>query len=425
MKKLESPNRLFNIFSDLNLNNKDVETKKIEIQSLEVEINGKMYKRPILKTYNMGVETFEVTERYQIKKILGSGTYGLVVLAYDSEKKKDVAIKKIKNTFTQDLLYQKRILREIKVMRHIQQVNQGNGHPNIINILDLIPPKSFDEFQDIYIVMDCMPFDLKKFMGSKNNHYTEENTRYFIYNILCGIYGIHSANILHRDLTPSNILLDEDVNIKICDFGLARGLEENHKMSTPYVVARWYRSPELLLGYESANKPLDMWSVGCIMAELIQEPNRRPLFPGESVLGQVKLILDFCGKQNKEDVKGVRNAVTYVMNIGKKEKEEIGDHPKFKHIKDKNCLDLLDKLLQFNPDKRITVEEALHHPYFKEVFDEEDLIKIPKFDFDIDEKTDYPDLIKEIIYHDIMAFNKKLGIAGDAILSDSYECVFE
>lgn len=353
----------------------------------EVLVDGKALKRPVLRTFHIKKDnaTFEVTEQYDVKKILGFGAYGQVCLAYDNIRKKNVAIKKIFNTFSQDFEYQKRILREIKLMCHFQESNDGKGHSNIINILDVIPPRSFNDFNDIYIVMDCLEQDLNKLIRSREP-LTEDNVKYFMYSMLCGLYAIHSADILHRDLKPSNVLIDKDFQVRICDFGLARGMDKNDiRMSTLYVVTRYYRSPELCLEYEESYKPLDMWSMGCIMAELLQKPTRKPLFPGDSTLKQISLILDICGKQPEEDVKGVQNAKSYVMRVGKKDKVDFKAYPKFRHIEDKNALDLMDKLLTFNPDKRITVEESLDHPYFKDILDPEDLVKIPSFDYKFDE----------------------------------------
>lgn len=377
---------------------KGVSLKKHKDEHPEIEIDGKTYKRPVLRTFHVKKDnaTFEISEQYEVKQVLGFGAYGVVVLAYDNIRKKNVAIKKIFNTFSQDFEYQKRILREIMLMIHFQASNDGKGHPNIINILDIVPPRSYNDFNDIYIVMDCMEQDLAKLIKSREP-LTDDNVKYFMYSMLCGLYGIHSANVLHRDLKPSNVLLDKDFNVRICDFGLARGMDHKHDihMSTLYVVTRWYRSPELCLEYQDSYKPLDMWSIGCILAELIQKPTRRPLFPGDSTLKQISLILDFVGKQEESDIKGVKNAVSYVLKVGKKEKVELDKYPKFRHIENKNCLDLLDKLLHFNPDKRITVEEALKHPYFEDIFEQEDLITIPKFDYNVDEsKTDDKEYIK-------------------------------
>jgi serine/threonine protein kinase len=405
--------------------------KKISLKSLmekneptTVEINGKTLTRPILRTFHVKKDNavFEVSEQYEVKEVLGFGAYGLVVLAYDTIRNKNVAIKKIFNTFSQDFEYQKRILREIMLMVHFQQINDGKGHPNIINIIDIIPPRSYANFHDIYIVMDCMEQDMAKLIRSREP-LSNDNIMYFMYSMLCGLYGIHSANVLHRDLKPSNVLIDKDMNVRICDFGLARGLDKNvdSHMSTLYVVTRWYRSPELCLEWEESYKPLDMWSMGCILAELIQKPTRKPLFPGDSTLKQITLILDICGKQKDEDVKGVQNAKLYVQKTGKKEKVDYKTYPKFRHVTDESCLDLLDKLLQFNPDKRITVEEALHHPYFKEIYDPEDVIKIPTFDFNLETESDDTDFVKKLMYESIMQFNAIRGIGGDAILSSLSE----
>jgi serine/threonine protein kinase len=214
---------------------------------------------------------------------------------------------------------------------------------------------------------------------------------YFMYQMLLGMYAIHSANVLHRDLKPSNVLLSTDMDVRICDFGLARGLNLNEKddphMSTFYVVTRWYRSPELCMSYEESYKALDMWSIGCMFGELLQKPKRRPLFPGKDTLTQLKLILDVHGQQADEDIKGVPNAKSFVKKAATKEKKPWNKIPYLKHVTDENTLSLLDGLLEFNPEKRMTVEEALKHPYFKEIFDEEDLKAYPKVDFIFDEKS--------------------------------------
>jgi mitogen-activated protein kinase 1/3 len=224
-------------------------------------------------------------------------------------------------------------LREIKLMIHF------NGHPNIINILDLIPPRSFDDFNDIYIVMDCMDQDLANVLKERNP-YDESITKRLFYQILLGLFTIHDSFVLHRDLKPSNILIDSEMQCRICDFGLSRGMDTkiDPHMSTLYVVTRYYRSPELCCEYDKSYKPLDMWSIGCVFAEMLQKPTRKPLFPGDSTLKQLKLILDICGKQEEEDVKGVENAKLFVQQTGKKEKVVWEKYPKFRHVKNEGLL---------------------------------------------------------------------------------------
>jgi serine/threonine protein kinase len=130
------------------------------------------------------------------------------------------------------------------------------------------------------------------------------------------------------------------VQCRICDFGLSRGMDTkiDPHMSTLYVVTRYYRSPELCCEYDKSYKPLDMWSIGCVFAEMLQKPTRKPLFPGDSTLKQLKLILDICGKQEEEDVKGVENAKLFVQQTGKKEKVVWEKYPKFRHVKNEGLL---------------------------------------------------------------------------------------
>jgi len=179
-----------------------------------------------------------------------------------------------------------------------------------------------------------------------------------------------------------------------------------------YVVTRWYRPPELCLAYQEAYKGVDIWSVGCIFAELMQQPKplRRPLFPGKDTLTQIGLILDVIGEQKEEDYRGVPNGVAYCQKIAEgKPKKNWADLPQLRHYTDPNAFDLLDKMLQFNPDKRITCEEALRHPYFKDIFDESDLIVYPKYSFKTDpiQMNEDPDYFKKLIYGMIDDFNRK------------------
>ncbi len=165
-----------------------------------------------------------------------------------------VAIKKVVNAFD-DLIDAKRILREVKMLRHFK-------HENVIGLRDLVPPPEDESFNDIYIVLDFMETDLHKIIYSKNE-LTDEHIQYFLYQILKGMKYIHSANVIHRDLKPSNLLLNSNCDLKICDFGLARGVKEDVDYElTEYVVTRWYRAPEVMCSCQEYDSKIDVWSIG-------------------------------------------------------------------------------------------------------------------------------------------------------------------
>lgn len=220
-------------------------------------------KTPVLVSYLIKEHVFDVLDRYEVQytKPLGEGSYGTICNAWDKEEKTMVAIKKNRNVFSFDAWYQKRIYRELRILRHLD-------HENIINLIDLIPPKSYEEFTDVYLVTEKMETDLRRIIDS-DQEITEEHIQYFLHQMLSGLMYIHSANILHRDLKPENILINSDCSVKICDFGLSRSFDfenDNPVMSTPYVATRWYRAPELLLQSRNADRGIDIWSVGCIFA---------------------------------------------------------------------------------------------------------------------------------------------------------------
>jgi mitogen-activated protein kinase 1/3 len=165
-----------------------------------------------------------------------------------------------------------------------------------------------------------METDLHKLL--KTQTISNEHVCYFLYQILRGLKYIHSANVLHRDLKPSNLLLNTNCDLKICDFGLARIADPDHDHTgflTEYVATRWYRAPEIMLNSKGYNKSIDVWSVGCILAEML---NNRPLFPGKHYLDQLNHILNVIGSPNEEDLQFIQNerAQGYIVNLPRKTK---------------------------------------------------------------------------------------------------------
>lgn len=240
-------------------------------------------------SFKAGKETFTIDTRYSLIRTIGSGAYGVVVSTTDSLKNRNVAIKMVPRAFN-DEVDAKRILREIKLLRHF-------NHENIVGILDMMPPsaKVVDDFNDVYIVTDLMETDLHRIIYSKQT-LSIDHVQYFVYQILRGLKYIHSANVIHRDLKPSNLLVNSNCDLKICDFGLARGISPERRdqtkssmLLTEYVVTRWYRAPEIMLACHEYSKPVDVWSVGCIFAELIL---RKPYFPGDDYIDQVSFAFE-------------------------------------------------------------------------------------------------------------------------------------
>lgn len=335
---------------------------------------------------------FAVGPRYNSLKFIGEGAYGMVCSAMDTTEGKRVAIKKISPFEHQT--YCQRTLREIKILRRIQ-------HENIIRMTDIIKSPSFEEFKDVYIVQELMETDLFKLLRTQK--ITNDHVCYFTYQILRGLKYIHSANVIHRDLKPSNILLNCNCDLKICDFGLARvsDPEQDHgAIYTEYVATRWYRAPEIMLNSKAYDQSIDVWSVGCIMAEMI---GNRPLFPGKHYLNQLSLILNVVGSPSDEDMGFIHNekARMYVASLPQQKKVPFSTmYP----AADATALDLLDKLLTFNATKRVTVVDALAHPYLAQYYDPSDEpVAAEPFSFNA-ELDDLPkEELKAMMWEEVMA----------------------
>merc|ERR1719505_169903 len=343
-------------------------------------------------------QVFDVGPRFKDLNYIGEGAYGMVCSATDGLRGEKVAIKKISPFEHQT--YCQRTLREIKILARFD-------HENIINIIDIKRAAKIDDMKDVYIVQTLMETDLYKLL--KTQKLSNDHICYFLYQILRGLKYIHSANVLHRDLKPSNLLLNTTCDLKICDFGLARVADPDHDHTgilTEYVATRWYRAPEIMLNSKGYTKSIDIWSVGCILAEMLMN---KPLFPGKHYLDQLNMILDVLGTPSSDTLQFIKNekARSYLCGLPYKQKRNLADI--FPDASPK-ALDLLEKLLAFNPNHRVSVEEALAHPYLEQYYDpaDEPVAQEPfRFGTELD---DLPkERLKELIYESTSQYDSQRG----------------
>ncbi|XP_078658563.1 stress-activated protein kinase JNK-like isoform X5 [Branchiostoma floridae x Branchiostoma belcheri] len=359
-------------------------------------------------TVEVGDSTFTVLKRYQNLKPIGSGAQGIVCAAYDTLTGQNVAIKKLSRPF-QNVTHAKRAYREFVLMKLV-------NHKNIIGLLNVFTPqKSLEEFQDVYLVMELMDANLCQVIQMDLDH---ERMSYLLYQMLCGIKHLHSAGIIHRDLKPSNIVVKSDCTLKILDFGLARTAGTSFMM-TPYVVTRYYRAPEVILGM-GYTENVDIWSMGCILGETVKGT---VMFPGTDHIDQWNKIIEQLGTPSQDFMKRLQPTVrNYVENRPKYagysfEKlfpdvlfpAESTEHNK---LKASQARDLLSKMLVIDPYKRITVDQALQHPYVNVWYDPSEVegvspAPIP-YDHSIDEREHTVEQWKDLIYKEVVDYVQKL-----------------
>ena len=367
-------------------------------------------------SFTIAGSEFIVDERYEYIKQIGVGAYGVVISCYDKKTNRNVAIKKVGNAF-EDLIDAKRIVREIKLLRYFK-------HDNIVSLIDIQKPPKRTGFEDIYIITDLMETDLHRVIYSRQE-LTDDHIQYFIYQILRGVLYMHSANIIHRDLKPANILANKNCDLKICDLGLGRAEvydydekkvakkskkktknDENDSDEDPelteYVITRWYRAPEVILCPSHYAKAVDIWSVGCIFAELL---GRQPLFPGDHYLDQIQKIIAVTGTPKMEELEFIqkKEAKEFFLKLVKRTKLTWTSlFPNANPI----ALDLLEKMLTFNPKKRYTVDQCISHPYFEGLHDpEQEPITTSSFDWSFDAVKLTKENLQSMIYDESLYFH--------------------
>ena len=329
------------------------------------------------------LKVFKVPPRYVVQDVLGQGAYGIVVSAFDAETKETVAVKKIERVFDHET-FTKRTLREIRILRLLK-------HENIISLKRVFASVKSNQFDDLYLVFDLMETDLANIIKSPQP-LSGHHIQFFLYQILRGLKFLHSAGIIHRDIKPRNLLVNSNCDLKICDMGLARfdtGTLTSCPPMTDYVATRWYRAPEIILQWDGYSKAIDLWAVGCILAELI---GRKPIFPGMEADHQITLICEVLGRPSPALIQRCPHPETIQFLEALPLK---ATHP-LNHLyrqADIASIDLLNKLLRFDPSKRFSVSDCLKHPYLSQLHCPQDEPESPLLDI----ATNFPFDGKKVI----------------------------
>nr|CAB3445385.1 unnamed protein product [Digitaria exilis] len=289
--------------------------------------------------------------QYEKEEKIGEGTYGVVYRGKDLQTNDTVALKKIRLE-QDDEGVPSTAIREISLLKEM-------NHRNVVRLQDVVVKNNE---KCIYLVFEYLDLDLKKHMESSQDFKNHRVVKYFLYQILRGIAYCHSHRVLHRDLKPQNLLIDCRNNVvKLADFGLARAFGIPVRTFTHEVVTLWYRAPEILLGAKLYSTPVDVWSVGCIFAEMV---NQKPLFPGDSEIDELFKIFRVLGTPNEETWPGVASLPDYISTFPKWPSVDLAT---VVPTLEPAGIDLLSRMLRLDPSKRINARAALEHEYFKDV----------------------------------------------------------
>jgi len=290
----------------------------------------------------MSMEDFQKLEK------IGEGTYGVVYKAKHRVTNETIALKKIRLE-QEDEGVPSTAIREISLLRELQ-------HPNIVKFMDVIHTDN-----KLYLVFEFLDQDLKRYMDTIPGPMDRMLLKSYLYQLINGIAHCHSRRVLHRDLKPQNLLINRRGALKLADFGLARAFGIPVRHYTHEVVTLWYRAPEILLGARKYSTPVDIWSVGCIFAEMA---TKRPLFPGDSEIDELYKMFRTLGTPTEDIWPGVTELPDYKSTFPRWPVRQIGETVAGM---DELGLDLLAQMLAYDPNRRITARAALQHRFFDDL----------------------------------------------------------
>lgn len=291
-------------------------------------------------------------ENYAKLEKVGEGTYGVVYKAKDVNTGRIVALKKIRLE-AEDEGVPSTAIREISLLKELDD-------DNIVRLLNIVHSDT-----KLYLVFEFLDMDLKRYMDSvtKQNETLEiPVVKKFTMQLLLGLHYCHAHRILHRDLKPQNLLIDSEGNLKLADFGLARAFGIPLRVYTHEVVTLWYRAPEVLLGSRHYSTAIDMWSVGCIMAEMVMSGT--PLFPGDSEIDQIFKIFKILGTPNESSWPGVSQLPDFKPTFPQWGGVDLAEAV---HEIDTPGAELLHSLLVYDSANRMSAKRAQKHPWFHDL----------------------------------------------------------
>ena len=291
-------------------------------------------------------------KKYEVLGVVGEGAYGIVYKCRNKETNKYVAVKKFKET--EDELVQKTMKRELKMLQQLK-------HENIVDFQE-----SFIHKGNLFLVFEYVEKNLLEVLEESPDGLPPKLIKSFVFQMCKALFYMHKNNMIHRDIKPENLLINENLDLKLCDFGFARKVKLNQKNNninqmTDYVATRWYRSPELLLSGGIYGPDVDYWAVGCIMGELA---DGNPIFPGENETDQINCIIKVLGNLPDELVDMFYKNPIYdgkeLLRVSKPETLERRYNGKL----GPTAIDFMKGLLELDPRKRLNDETVFKHKYF-------------------------------------------------------------
>lgn len=305
-----------------------------------------------------------VEQRYKILRHIGNGAYGVVWCALDRVTGKQVALKKVFDAFGNQQDAQ-RTYREVMLLSNLRDNRRVVPLLNVMRAANDI---------DLYLVFELAETDLTVVLRKKILQ--DSHQRFLTYQIVLAVAQLHARRVIHRDLKPANVFVNSDCSILLGDFGLARSFSKDEQNMdaftdlTEYIATRWYRSPEILVRSAVYTTAMDMWAVGCVVAELLLG---QPLFCGSSTVHQMTLIIAATGEPSEADVCSLQGPNSWDLIDALP--AEIPREPLSERLHgfDLDAVDLVKRCIVFNPNKRLTAAQALQHPFIAPFLTQEDL----------------------------------------------------